>query len=113
LYKGGSAFAGGRSQETIRRAKRIVGELPPAHRLVTQFLEAEIDLAQLEQKSRPVIEAAQNQEAGLDQSELVKQIMAELDALDLDSLDSKQRKALSRKLRAVLEESEVADSAAV
>jgi hypothetical protein len=113
LYKGGSAFAGGRAQETIRRAKRIIGELPPVHKFVAQFVEAEIDLAQLDQKSRPVIETAENQESGLDQSELVKQIMAELDALDLDSLDSKQRKAFVRKLRAIVEETEVADMAAV
>jgi hypothetical protein len=111
LYKGGTAFAGGRSQETIRRAKRIVGGLPPAHKLVSQFLEADIDLAQLEQKSRPVIESSQNEDESVDQGELAKQIIAELDMLDLDSLDTRQRKALARKLRAVLEETETANAA--
>jgi len=111
LYKGGNAFAGGRSQETIRRSKSIVGNLPAAHKLVAHFLEGDIDLAQLEQKSRSVIDAAQSQESEPDQSELVKRIMAELDDLDVDSLDSKQRKGFARKLRLVLEETEAADLA--
>jgi hypothetical protein len=113
LYKGGSAFAGGRSQETIRRAKRIIGELPASHKLVDQFVEAEIDLAQLEQKSRSIIEAAERQEDVIDHSELAQQIMAEMDELDLDSLDSKQRKAFVRKLRGMLEQIEIVEVVAV
>lgn len=103
LYKK-DAFAGGRSQEMFRKARKIIGHLPEKHPLVDSFLSGKINLAKLEEKAIPVIAAAETNEALVDHSALFKTIVSNLDTLEFDELSEKEQKGLLRKLRTKLQE---------
>jgi hypothetical protein len=101
LYKS-KAFSGGRSQETIRDAKRIIGQLPPQHTLVKQFLGGALDLPELEEKAKSVIEELENEDEKLDHAAVFHMVMQGLDTIEFDQLDQKQKKGLIRKLQSRL-----------
>ncbi|HEY2392003.1 MAG TPA: hypothetical protein VGK22_12600 [Candidatus Angelobacter sp.] len=102
LLKGGSAFSGGRAQETIREARKIFSKLPPRNQLVAQFLEGDIDLITLEQKSRPVIaheKHRQDKEEEQNTNKIAyRSILDSLDGLDFDALSPTEQKVLLRRL---------------
>lgn len=101
LYKKDS-FAGGRAQETFRKARKVIGHLPARHSLVDSFLAGKINLEKLAEKAKPVIEAADNEGLKIDHSGLFKSIATDLDTLDFDELSEKEQKGLLRKLRTKL-----------
>ena len=90
LVKGGDSFSGGRAQETIRHARRVFSTLPPKSKLVNQFLEGELDIAELEDKARPVIAREKEREATEDEryanKEAYREVLESLDSLDFDAL---------------------------
>lgn len=102
LLKGGSAFSGGRAQETIREARKIFSKLPPRNALVTQFLNAEIDITTLEQKSRPVIAKEKHRQETEEEENTNKvayrSILDLLDGLDFAALNPTEQKVLLRRL---------------
>jgi hypothetical protein len=103
LYKK-NAFAGGRSQETFRKARKVIGHLPAKNALVDSFLDGKINLEKLEEKAKPVIAAAEAAGTAVDHSGLFKSIATDLDTLDFDELSEKEQKGLLRKLRTKLQE---------